>query len=88
MRVPRGADMSEHHLIVTVVRLRLKKYASSNSNMRTRYNVGLLRNKDTSTAFQISLSNRFQLLQGLRDASETDLDTQLEESKKLWQDPC
>ena len=47
VRVPRGADMSEHHLIVTVVRLRLKKYASSNSNMRTRYNVGLLRNKDT-----------------------------------------
>ena len=47
VRVPRGADMSEHHLVVTVVRLRLKKYASSNSNMQTRYNVGLLRNKDT-----------------------------------------
>ena len=73
---------------MTVVRLRLKKYTYANGNTRTRYNVGLLRNKDTLTVFQISLSNRFQLLQGLIDDSETDLDTQLEESKKLWQDPC
>ena len=55
-----------------------------NSITQTRYNVGLLRNKDTQTAFQISLSNRFQLLQGLIDDSETDLETQWGESKKLW----
>ena len=63
VRVLRGADVSsDHHLVVTAVRLRLKKYTDANSNTRTRYNVGLLRNKDTQTAFQISLSNRFQLL--------------------------
>ena len=59
---------------MTAVRLQLKKYTYANSNTRTRYNVGLLRNKDTQTAFQISLSNRFQLLQGLIDDSETDLE--------------
>ena len=73
---------------MTVVRLRLKKYTYASNNTWTRYNVGLLRNKDTQTVFQISLSNRFQLLQGLIDDSDTDLETQLEESKKLWRDTC
>jgi len=68
------------------VRLQLKKFTYTNSNTRTRYNVGLLRN--TQTAFQISLSNRFQLLQELIDGSETDLETQWEESRKLWRDTC
>ena len=89
MRVLTGADVSsDHHLVVTAVRLRLKKYTDANSNTRTKYNLELLRNKDTQTAFQISLSNRFQLLQGLIDDSETDLETQWEESKNLWRDTC
>ena len=68
VRVLRGADVSsDHHLVMTVVRLWLKKYTYANSNTQTRYDMGLLRNKDTQTAFQISLSNRFQLLQGLID---------------------
>ena len=89
VRVLTGADVSsDHHLVVTAVRLRLKKYTDANSNTRTKYNLELLRNKDTQTAFQISLSNRFQLLQGLIDDSETDLETQWEESKNLWRDTC
>jgi len=62
-------------MVVTAVRLRLKKFTYANGNTRTRYNVGLLRYRDTQTAFQISLSNRFQLLQELIDDSETDLET-------------
>ena len=89
VRVLRGADVSsDHHLVVTAVRLWLKKCTYANSNTRTRFKVGLLKNKDTQTAFQISLSNRFQLLQGLIDDSETDLETQWKESKKLWRDTC
>ena len=90
VRVMRGADVSsDHHLVVTTIRLRLKKYTSVN-NTRTRYNIGLLRNKDTQAAFQISLSNRFQLLQELTDdrETETDIETQWEDSKKLWHDTC
>ena len=44
VRVRRGADVSsDHHLVVTAVRLRLKKFTYANSNTQTRYNVGLLR---------------------------------------------
>ena len=47
VRVMRGADVSsDHHLLMTTVKLRLKRFTTANST-RTRYNVGLLRNKDT-----------------------------------------
>ena len=56
----RGADVSsDHHLLMTAVRLRLKSLTNANCT-RTKYNVGLLRNKDTHPAFHISLSSRFQ----------------------------
>ena len=45
---------------------------------RTRYNVGLLRSKDTQAAFHISLSNRFQPLLELIEGGETDIETQWE----------
>ena len=78
---------SDHHLLMTTVRLRLKRFTNG-SSIRTRYNVGLLRNKDTQAAFQISLSNRFQLLQELTEDDEMDIETQWEHCKKLWQDTC
>ena len=88
VRVMRGADVSsDHHLLMTTVRLRLKRFTNANST-RTKYNVGLLRDKDTQAAFQISLSNRFQPLQELIEDNETDIETQWEHRKKLWQDTC
>ena len=61
----RGADVSsDHHLLMTTVKLHLKRFTTANST-RTKYNVGLLRDKDTQATFQISLSNRFQPLQEL-----------------------
>ena len=62
---------SDHHLLMTTVKLRLKRFTAANST-RTKYNVGLLRDKDTQAAFQISLSNRFQPLQELIEDNETD----------------
>ena len=62
VRAMRGADVSsDHHLLMTTVKLRLKRFTTANST-RTNYNVGLLRDKNTQTAFQISLSNRLQTL--------------------------
>jgi hypothetical protein len=49
--------------------------------------VGLLRSKDTQTAFKISLSNRFQPLQELND-SETDIESLWEQGMKLWLNTC
>ena len=86
VRVMRGTDVSsDHHLLMTTVRLRLKRFTKANSTW-TKYNVGLLRNKDTQAAFQISLSNRFQPLQELIEDDETDTETQWEHCKKLWHD--
>ena len=60
VRVMRGADVSsDHHLLATTVKLRLKRYDNNTTSTRTKYNVGLLRNKDTQAAFKISLSNRY-----------------------------
>ena len=78
---------SDHHLLMTTVRLRLKRFTNANST-RKKYNVGLLRNKDTQAAFQISLSNRFQPLQERIEDDETDIEIQWEHCKKLWQDTC
>ena len=76
VRVMKGADVSsDHHLLMTTLRLRLKRFTNANST-RTKYSVGLLRNKDTQAAFQISLSNRFQPLQELTEDDETDIETQ------------
>ena len=82
----RDADMSSDHLLLmTTVRLRLKGFTNST---QTRYNVGLLRNKGTQAAFQISLSNGFQPLQELTEDDDTETETQWEHCKKLWHDTC
>ena len=72
---------------MTMLRLHLKRFTTANST-RTKYNVGLLRDKDTQAALQISLSNRFQPLQELMEDDETDIETQWEHCKKLWHDTC
>ncbi|XP_068713227.1 uncharacterized protein [Montipora foliosa] len=83
----RGADVSsDHHLFLTALRFRLKRVTNI-KNTRTKYHVGLLRNKDTQTAFNISLSNRYQLLQDLIDP-ETDIKIHWEYCKKIWHDTC
>nr|KAG5689406.1 hypothetical protein BaRGS_017924 [Batillaria attramentaria] len=88
VRVMRGADVSsDHHLLATTLRLRLKRHTNAN-NTRTRYNVGLLRNTETQAAFRISLSNRFQPLQDLIEDSGMDIETQWEHREKLWHDTC
>ena len=87
-RVMRGADVSsDHHLLMTTVRLRIKRFTNAHSTW-AKYNVGLLRNKDTQAAFQISLSNRFQPLQELIEDDETDIETQWGHCEKLWHDTC
>ena len=78
---------SDHHLLMTTMRLRLKRFTNANST-RTKYNAELLRNKDIQAAFQISLSNRFHPLQDLIKDDETDIETQWERCKKLWHDAC
>ena len=64
-----------------------KRFTTANSTW-TKYNVGLLRDKDTQAAFQNSLSNGFQPLQELMEDDGRDIETQWEHCKKLWHDTC
>jgi hypothetical protein len=44
----RGADVSsDHHLLVTAVRPRLKRYNNINNSAWKKFHAGLLRNKKT-----------------------------------------
>ena len=88
VRVMRGADVSsDHHMLATSVRLRLRKFSSEN-NRRCKYNVGILKDKDTQTAFGISLSNRFQTLQDMMEEENMGVEEQWEQSKKMWLETC
>ena len=88
VRVRRGADVpSDHHLLLTTVRLRLKKNITA-SNQRTKFNVGLLRDQSVQEKFSIDLSNRFQPLQELLENEETEIEHKWNHSKKLWLDTC
>ena len=81
VRVMRGADLpSDHHLLVMTM-----KHATT-TTPHTRYNVGLLRNREVKAQFQLKLSNRFQPLQELED--ETNMEGMWEDTKKLWLDTC
>jgi hypothetical protein len=72
----KGADVSlDHFLLVTTVRLRLKRH-NINTNARKKFNVRLLRSMDTRAVSVISLSNRFQPLQELIEDCETEIKTQ------------
>ena len=88
VRVRRGVDVpSDHHLLLTTVRLRLKKNITA-SNQRTKFNLGLLRDQSVQEKFSIDLSNRFQPLQELLENEETEIEHNWNHSKKLWLDTC
>ena len=88
VRVRRGADVpSDHHLLLTIVRLRLKKNITA-SNQRTKFNVGLLTDQSVQEKFSIDLYNRFQPLQELLENEETEIEHNWNHSKKLWLDTC
>lgn len=53
---------SDHHLLTTAVRVRLRKF-NNITNKMTKYNVSLLKTKEVRIAFHLSLSNKFQPLQ-------------------------
>ena len=65
VRARRGADIaSDHHLIVSKIKLKLKK-DNSRQNKTTRYDTSLLKNTPVRDEFNIKLQNRFQVLQDM-----------------------
>lgn len=76
----RGAvAASDHHLLLVTAKLHLKRH-SATSSKTTRYDLGLLRNKEVEKRFQISLKNRYQKLQFEGVDGDGDVETQWHQS--------
>jgi hypothetical protein len=86
VRAKRGADAaSDHHLLLMTVKLRLIKHTTTTST-RTRYNVGLLRSQEIEKSYQISLRNRYQILQ--KQSEDGDTETHWQQTRKMYLDTC
>ncbi|XP_022792493.1 craniofacial development protein 2-like [Stylophora pistillata] len=69
-RVLRGADVgSDHQLVRTKVKLKLKKITKPTST-RTKYDTGKLQNESIRKAFSIELRNQFSVLESIDDNEE------------------
>ena len=72
VRVRRGADVaSDHHLLVSHVKLKLRRDFSGQKNKRTRYDFTLLKDSNKLEEFNIKLQNRFAVLQDLMVEEES-----------------
>jgi len=71
VKVARGADAaSDHHLLLAILKLKLKSYNKNRGTNRPKYEVGHLQS-GKKEEFGISLRNRFQPLELLDDDVET-----------------
>ena len=70
-RVYRSADIgSDHHLVCTVVKLRLSKQTTEKKRCRVQYDTARLRNEEVLRRFNIALQNRYQVLENEETAVE------------------
>ena len=86
--VYRGAGVvSDHHLVVAILRMKLKKYNTRNPKVSPRYNTKLLQDPPTLRAFQIALRNRYQVLADLvNEDQQQSIEDIWREQKQVWID--
>ena len=91
-RTKRGADAaSDHHLVVTNLQLKLKRFTQMNAPSRAKYNVNQLREERIAQNFRVLVANKFQVLLDMDRDSENNLETceQLwEKSRNGWNEAC
>ncbi len=83
-RVFRSADIgSDHYLVCTTIKLRLKTKPREKKNTRVKYNTTRLKNEAILKTFTINLRNRLQVLEdeetGIEDNEEVERDSQVME---------
>ena len=78
----RGADVgSDHYLIIAKVKLKLRKVRTGNKT-RLRFDTEKLKDPATQHRFQISLQNRFRILQNEAEISILEFNQAMEETGK------
>ncbi|VDP52872.1 unnamed protein product [Schistosoma margrebowiei] len=89
VRTRRGADVaSDHHLVVTNLKLKLKKNWTSGQTALQRFNTAFLRDTDKLNEFKIALNNRFQALQDLLKEEETSMEDNWKSIKEALTSTC
>ncbi|VDP63336.1 unnamed protein product [Schistosoma mattheei] len=72
VRTKRGADItSDHHLLVTKMKLKLKKYWTTGRTISQKFNTTSLRDTDKLNEFKIVLSKKFQVFHDLHNGEGT-----------------
>ena len=81
-RVYRAADIgSDHYLVCTTIKLRLKTQTKGKKNNRVKYDTAKLKEKDILKTFTIRLRNRYQVLE--EEAPEVEEDEEVERDSKM-----
>ncbi|VDP29660.1 unnamed protein product [Schistosoma margrebowiei] len=66
VRTKRGADIaSDHHLLIAKMKLKLKKYWTTERTISQKFNTAFLRDTDKLNKFKIVLSNKLQVFHDL-----------------------
>ena len=67
VRAKRGADVaSDHHLLKGRRRLKLKNYNTCPQKTSYKYNTEMLKDDETKNRFQLTISNKYQVLASLQ----------------------
>ncbi|VDP57244.1 unnamed protein product [Schistosoma margrebowiei] len=89
VRTKRGADVaSDHHLVVSNLKLKLKKNWTTLQTAIQRFNTDFLRDADRLNEFKIALNNRFQALQNLLKEEETSMEDNWKGIKEALTSTC
>ena len=84
VRVFRGADIgSDHHMLVAVLRLRLRKFNRNDGFKRPKFQVNLLQGTKREE-FRVSIQNKFQPLQ----LQEADIESHWNQVKEVFLTTC
>ena len=83
-RVYRAADIgSDHYLVCTTIKLRLKTQPKEKKNNRVKYDTAKLKEKDILKTFKIQLRNRYQVLE--EEAPEVEEDEEVERDSEMME---
>ncbi|VDO96552.1 unnamed protein product, partial [Schistosoma curassoni] len=84
-----SADIaSDHHLSVANLKLKLKKYWTSEQTALQRFNTAFLRDTEKLNEFKIALNNRFQAFQDLLKEDETTMEDKWKGIKEALTSTC
>ncbi|VDP50491.1 unnamed protein product [Schistosoma curassoni] len=85
----RGSDIaSDRHLVVTKMKLKLKKHWITREIAVQRFNIASLRETNKPNQFKITLNNRFQVLQDLLKEEESTMEDNWKGIKEALTSTC